>query len=170
MPKTKKKSKVKSEKQGKIYSDEDLVAYCGINCKDCRERGFRRSKLGQEFKKALEELPLDVFKQLMPGFEDIDKVMKFLDTFGNFTAMQTCCTCKDHPCGDPQCQIRTCVKKKGYRTCAECSDYQSCSKLDFLKPHHETLISDLDYIKENGFNNYSKEIVGKFKLQPISID
>ena len=103
-------------------------------------------------------------------YRTIDKVMKFLDTFGNFTAMQTCCTYKVHPCGDPNCQIRVCVKEKEYRTCAECSDYQTCSKLDFLKPHHKTLISDLDYIKENGFDKYSKEIVGKFQLPPISID
>ena len=74
------------------------------------------------------------------------------------------------PCGKPDCEIRICVKNKGLRTCAECIDYANCSKLDFLKPHHKTLISDLDLIKKKGIDHYVNEIVANFRLDPIIID
>jgi hypothetical protein len=33
-----------------------------------------------------------------------------------------------------------------------------------------TLLSDLDFIKANGFNQYADEIIAKYKLKPIIID
>ncbi len=157
-----------SEKQQPTFSNSDLVAFCGINCKDCQARSQRRVELAKSFKASLQELPLDLFKQIMPPFKNIDEVMAFLDFLPMLSGLQTCCTFAQQPCGDPNCGIRNCAKNKGYRTCAECSDYKSCTKLDFLKPHHKTLIADLDYIKEHGFDRYVAEVVSKFKLEPIS--
>jgi hypothetical protein len=96
--------------------------------------------------------------------------MDFLEFLPQLGQVQTCCTSEKNPCGNPTCEIRTCVRNKGFRTCAECTDYTTCSKLDFLKPHHETLISDLDLIKEKGLDYYVSEITAKFKLEPIVID
>jgi len=159
-------SKGASEKVVK-FSDSELVAYCGINCKDCKARSQRRVQLAKQFKASLQELPLDAFKQILPPFKNIDQVMEFLDFLPMMMGSQTCCTSTGQPCGDPGCGIRTCVKAKGYRTCAQCSDYKTCAKLDFLKPHHTTLISDLDYIKEQGFDQYVAEVIAKYKLEPL---
>ena len=150
------------------FSDNDLVGFCGINCKNCKARSQRRLELAKAFKASLQELPLDVFKQILPPFKNIDEVMAFLDFLPMLSGSQTCCTSVEQPCGDPNCAIRTCVKSKGYRTCAECRDYQVCSKLDFLKPHHTTLISDLNFIKEKGFDQYVAEVIAKYKLEPLS--
>lgn len=172
--KAKKPSKRKSppsltEPSKKEYSDEELVAYCGVNCKECKQFSNRRLKLAALLKESLEELPLDLFSELIPAFKDIKKVMEFLEFTTQMGGMQICCT-STTLCGDPMCVIRICVKEKGIRTCAECGDYRTCSKLDFLKPHHTTLLSDLDFIKDNGLETYVKEKIAQFKLRPLVID
>jgi hypothetical protein len=40
------------------FSDEELVAYCGINCRDCKARSKRRLEFTKLFKESLQELPL----------------------------------------------------------------------------------------------------------------
>jgi hypothetical protein len=165
-----KKPQKRSVKQKQaIYSDEEMVAFCGINCKGCRARSERKMQLAKLFKESLQELPLDFFKQTLPSFKNIDQVMEFLSFLPQLYGAQTCCISTKEPCGDPTCEIRICAKKSGYRTCAECTVYRTCSKLDFLKPRHATLLSDLDFIKKKGFDNYVEEIVAKYKLKPITI-
>ncbi len=159
-----------AKQKAPAFSDEALVAFCGINCKACKTRSERRLQLAKLFKEAMQELPLDVFKEFFPSFKNIDQVMEFLDSFTQTFGTQTCCTSTSEPCGNPACEIRICVKNNGYRTCAECTEYRTCSKLDFLKPHHVTLLSDLDFIKENGLDQYVDDIIAKYKLKPIIID
>lgn len=151
------------------YSDKELVAYCGINCKDCRTRSERRIELAKLFKQSLQELPLELFSKILPPYRNIKQVMDFLE-FLPQSGQQTCCTSEKIPCGNPSCEIRICAKNKRFRTCAECADYATCSKLDFLKPHHATLVSDLDLIKEKSLDQYVNERIAKFRLTPIVID
>jgi hypothetical protein len=155
-------------KQPKSHSDKELVAYCGINCKECKARAKRRGDLAALLKDTLQELPLELFREVFPPFKPIREVMAFLEFLPQMSAMQTCCTSKENPCGDPDCEIRICVKEKDVRTCAECGEYVTCAKLDFLKPGHKTLIADLDFIKEKGFDNYVKEVIRNYKIEPIS--
>lgn len=152
------------------FSNEELVAYCGINCKDYKARSKRRIELAKLFKESLQELPLELFSEILPPFKNITQVMDFLEFLPQMGQAQTCCTSEKMPCGNPDCEIRICVKNKSLRTCVECTNYPACSKLDFLKPHHETLISDLDLIKEEGLDYYVNEIVAKSKLEPIIIE
>ena len=152
------------------YTSEDLVAYCGINCKECRMINNQRVKLAIKFKESLDELPLEMFKKQIPQYKNVDEVLEFLTFFKLMGGSQTCCTDNKEPCGNPMCQIRICVKEKGIRTCAECKDYKTCSKLDFLKPTHKTLIEDLDIIKIKGLDYYIEEKVKKFELKPLIID
>jgi len=156
------------QEEQSTFSDDALVAFCGINCKDCKSRSQRRMHLARSFKASLQELPIDLFKEILPPFKNIDEVMAFLDFLPQLSVMQTCCSCAEKPCGSPDCEIRACAKSKRYRTCAECGNYEDCSKLDFLKPHHTTLISDLDLIKDRGFDQYVTEVVAKYKLEPLS--
>ncbi len=167
---TAKKAGKSSASQNISFSDEELVAFCGINCKDCRARSERRTKLAELFKASLQELPLELFRQVLPPFKNIDQVMEFLHFFPQLSGTQTCCTSAIEPCGNPSCEIRTCVRNKSYRTCAECEEFSTCTKLDFLKPHHASLLSDLDLIKKNGFDMYVNEVVANYKAKPVVID
>jgi len=166
----KKTLKKSSKKKTSVFSDEDLVAFCGINCKDCKARSERRLQLARLFKESLQELPLELFKEILPPFKKVDQVMEFIEFLSKLGATQTCCTSTKEPCGNPTCEIRICVKNKGYRTCAECTDYKTCLKLDFLKPHNSTLLSDLDFIRKNSFDRYVEQKVTKYKAKPIIID
>ncbi len=130
----------------------------------------RRLQLAKLFKESLQELPSDLFKEVLPAFKRVDQVMEFLEFLHQLGGMQTCCTSTREPCGNPACEIRACARSKGYRTCAECVEHKTCSKLDFLKPHHSTLLSDLDFIKKNGFDQYVDQIVAKYKAKPIIIN
>jgi hypothetical protein len=150
------------------YSDAELVGFCGINCKTCRAKGQQRQKLAGKLKESLQELPLDLFSQILPPFKNIKQVMEFLDFLPHMGG-QTCCTAETSPCGDPSCGIRNCVKKKGFKTCAECTGYPTCAKLDFLKPFHASLITDLGLIKEKGLDQYVDDVISKSKLDPITI-
>ena len=169
MPRKKANSQETPTNTAPDYTDAQLVAYCGINCKECKARSRRRVELGTRFKEALQELPLDIFSQILPPFKNIQVVMDFLEAFPQ-TGSQTCCTDEGMPCGNPACEIRACVKDQGFRTCAECTGYGTCSKLDFLKPHHPTLMSDLQLIEEKGLEHYTNEVVGKSQLKQIIID
>jgi len=164
-----KTGEMSAKQKASRFSDEELVAFCGINCKDCRTRSERRLQLAKLFKESLQELPLDLFKQILPPFKNVDHVIEFLEFFPQL-GTQTCCTSTKESCGNPACEIRMCVKNKGFRTCAECTEYGTCSKLDFLKPHHATLLSDLDFIKKNGFDQYVEEIIAKYEAKPIIIN
>ncbi len=167
----KKKITQGSRKQmASVFSDEALVAYCGINCKDCSARSQRRLQLAKMFRQSLQELPLNVFKEILPPFKNVDQVLEFLDFLPQLSGTQTCCTSAKQPCGNPACEIRTCTRIKGFRTCAECTDYETCAKLDFLKPHHTTLLLDLDFIKEKGFHQYVEEKIAKYKMKPIIVE
>ncbi len=100
------------------YTNAQLVAFCGINCKDCKARSQRRLQLGQRFKESLQELPLELFSHILPPYKNIKQVIEFLDSFPQMGA-QTCCKDAGSPCGNPMCEIRTCVNGKGFRTCAD---------------------------------------------------
>ncbi|OLS13578.1 MAG: hypothetical protein RBG13Loki_2799 [Promethearchaeota archaeon CR_4] len=150
------------------YSNTKLVAYCGLNCKNCKAKSQQRLQLATRLKENLQELPLELFSQILPPFKNIKQVMEFLEFLPQMGA-QTCCTAETSPCGNPNCEIRACVKEKGFRTCAECVGYPTCAKLNFLKPFHPNLITDLDFIKEKGFDHYVDEVISKFKLQQVTI-
>ncbi len=168
MPAKKSMKKVGAPKPAPGYTNAQLVAFCGINCKNCIAKSQQRVQLATRLKENLQELPLDLFSQIMPPFKNVKQVMEFLEFMPQMGG-QTCCTDAASPCGNPTCEIRTCVKSKGLRTCAECSDYKTCAKLDFLKPFHPTLIADLDSLKKKGFDQYVSDIISKYKLDPITI-
>ncbi|MBN1804191.1 MAG: DUF3795 domain-containing protein, partial [Sedimentisphaerales bacterium] len=52
---------------------------------------------------------------------------------------------------NPSCKIRLCCKKKNVTGCWECTEFESCNKLDFLKPiHQDEHLTNLRKIKKQG--------------------
>jgi hypothetical protein len=110
----KKTGRRSEKKKASLFSDEELVAFCGINCKDCKARSERRLQLAKLFKESLQELPLDLFKEILPPFKKVDQVIEFLEFLHQLGDTQTCCTSTKEHCGNPTCEIRICVRTKGY--------------------------------------------------------
>ena len=85
----KKTAKNSAKKKASLFSDEELVAFCGINCKDCKARSERRLQLAKLFKESLQELPLDIFKEILPPFKKVDQVMEFIEFLPQLGGIQT---------------------------------------------------------------------------------
>lgn len=57
--------------------------------------------------------------------------------------------------GNPACKVRGCCVKKGIDGCWECGDFESCGKLEFLKPIHEdACLKNLKKIKKAGVDGF----------------
>ena len=111
--------------------NEKRIAYCGLSCDTCIERfDVIRDRID-----ALDE----AFEVV--NMQDVSKVIPFLrfryrgyrKLIGFFR--EECPTCRDGG-GNPFCSIRKCARKKGYVTCAECPDQESCGKFRTLYRVH----------------------------------
>ena len=55
------------------------------------------------------------------------------------------------------CPITECVKGKSFEGCWECSEYEACGKLDFLKAFHgDAPLRNLGVIKTLGLRTWAK--------------
>ena len=54
--------------------------------------------------------------------------------------------CKTYFCSQ-QCQIRKCAISKGYNTCAECSEMESCEILKMITGHNDQAKNNLKNLK-----------------------
>jgi hypothetical protein len=62
--------------------------------------------------------------------------------------------CRDNG-GPPQCTIRSCARKRDYQGCWECTDFEICEKLNFLKSAHgDANIKNLKKIQKQGVDAF----------------
>ena len=68
--------------------------------------------------------------------------------------------------GDPNCAIRECSKQKGYAICAECTDIETCEKLQ----RYAWARDELRKIKAMGVNRWAEEMQKKVNAGYCSLD
>jgi len=111
---------------------DTLMAYCGLDCSTC----FGYTKTISESAKGLRRtMRTEKIKQVWPTIPflgDYDSFKKSLDALAGLR----CGGCRQGG-GNPFCKIRKCAQKRGYETCAECAEFESCEKLPFLEPGHK---------------------------------
>ena len=106
---------------------EKLIACCGLNCETCDAR-IATVQNSDELRK-----------------ETAEKWKKAFNA--EITAESINCTgcrmegVKFSYCG--QCQIRDCVKAKGYETCGDCSEMATCEIVAFVHKHAPDAIENL---------------------------
>jgi len=134
-----------------------LVGYCGLFCNAC---GIRQGKIETAVNNLRNILATYGFDKIMPElsrwepsfkkYKEFDQVMDGLvKMFGD------CPGCLQGG-GDPNCKVRSCVEQKGYRTCAECSETETCEKLaPYLKGYG--LTAALQSIRKKGIQSYAEE-------------
>jgi len=109
-----------------------LIAYCGLDCSQC----FGYTKTISEAAKGLRRaMRAEKIKQVWPSIPflgDYDSFKKTLDALAGFR----CKGCREGG-GPPWCKIRACCCKRGYDSCAQCHEFESCEKLAFLQPGHK---------------------------------
>ena len=108
----------------------NLVGHCGLHCNAC---GIRQGKI----KKAVNDLHKIIaaygFDKAMPKLANWEPSFKHYNEFsqvmnGLVKMFGYCPGCLQGG-GDPNCKVRSCAKQKGYRTCAECDESETCEPL-----------------------------------------
>ena len=85
-----------------------------------------------------------------PYFAVFKDYKKCYDVLGAIVKMRCKRACRGGG-GPPFCKMRKCCQKKVYEGCWECDDFESCSRLDFLKPiHGDAHINNMKRIRKNG--------------------
>jgi hypothetical protein len=133
--------------------DENLIAYCGLYCKDCHGYNGRIPDLARDLRKELRESKYDKFAAFIStysfgkDYKNYDECYKVLGAMVKFRCRKGC----KNGGGPPFCNIRKCAQKKELDGCWECTDLETCKKLDFLRPvHGDAHIKNLHKIKKNG--------------------
>lgn len=81
------------------------------------------------------------------AFENYDKCYEVLGTMVKFRCHKGCRSGG----GSPYCKIRLCCQKKELTGCWDCAEFETCTKLDFLKNvHDDGHMKNLRAIKKKG--------------------
>jgi hypothetical protein len=134
-----------------------LIAYCGLYCGDCFGYTGRRADLVRDLREKLRKTMFERTAELISLFS-------FFDLFKNYkhcyevlrTIVSLHCTkaCKGGS-GPPSCKIRECCRKKGIEGCWQCDAFETCEKLDFLKPFHgDAHLKNLRILKKQGVEKF----------------
>jgi len=134
-----------------MSEDKDLIAYCGLYCGECINHKGEIADLARDLRKKLREAKFDrVSRGLSKYFKEFNKYQECYEVLGAMVRLRCKNACRSGG-GPPFCKIRKCCQKKGYEGCWECEEFETCKKLDFLKPiHGDAHIKNLRKIKKQG--------------------
>jgi len=137
--------------------EKDLTAYCGLYCGDCIRYQSKSSDLANDLLKELKRQQFSEYAKVkrihIKEFEYFNLLISSLKAISDLKC--------EIPCrlgGDgcvSSCEIVRCIKEKSYEGCWECSEFEFCNKLDFLKPFHgDGPLKNLRRIKELGIESW----------------
>jgi len=139
-----------------------LVGYCGLHCNAC---GIRQGKIKDAVNNLRDIIGVYGFDKMMlelarwePSFQHYDEFNQVMD--GLVKMFGDCPGCLEGG-GDPNCKVRSCAKQKGYRTCAECDEVETCENLAPYREGYKGLITALQSIRQNGIGKYVEEMQKK---------
>ena len=122
-----------------MTEEKDLIAYCGIYCGDCYRNKGKIADLARDLRKELRQEKFDQTAETMSqisffaAFKNYPQCYELLGEMVKFRCKRTC----RGGGGPPVCKIRECSRKKGIDGCWQCDEFETCKKLDFLKPFHQ---------------------------------
>jgi len=126
------------------------VAYCGLYCGLCAQRG-RIPQQAHQLQQTLREEGFDDFYQYVPEMKEaFPPFWQFLQKLAEFD-----CTCRTSG-GPPDCKIRQCAKQKSIEVCTQCKEYP-CTLIQALAEHYPTIIQDGKRLQKIGLEKWVKE-------------
>jgi len=133
----------------------DLIAYCGLYCGDCPAYTQSLADLAMKLRKELRRSKCDKAAPALakiPAFSSFKHYQKFDGLLETMMKMKC-----EKPCraggGYVRCQIRRCVKNKGFEGCWQCGDFTTCKTLKLLEVFGDvdkTYLKNLRRIKKIG--------------------
>ena len=138
-------------------TDDDLTGYCGLYCGDCIRYRSRASELATDLLKEFQKTRFSEYARVkqtqISDFEYYEHMVSLLAHVSRLRCEVPCRLGGDGCMAS--CQIIECVKGKSFDGCWECSEYETCTKMDFLKPFHGgTPAHNLGKIKEFGIGDW----------------
>ena len=133
------------------------VAYCGLYCAECPNHTGIIVDIARDLRKELRTYRFDKTAELLSQysfFKQYEKYRDCYDVFGAMVKMRCGKTCRKRS-GNPSCKIRLCCKKKKLDGCWDCSEFNLCNKLDFLKTNHGCAhIKNIEIISKKGIDEF----------------
>jgi len=135
--------------------DKDLITYCGLYCGDCIMYKGEIADLARDLRKKLRGGKLDqFFKGMSNFFKEFENYEQCYEVLGGMVKLRCKKTCREGG-GPPFCKMRICCQKKNIQGCWECQEFETCKKLDFLKPIHEDAhLKNLRKLKKQGIDKF----------------
>ncbi|MFC1968250.1 DUF3795 domain-containing protein [Chloroflexota bacterium] len=140
-----------------MIGDKDLIAYCGLYCGDCFNYKGQIADLARDLRKKLREAKFDRASQgLSKHFKDFKNFQQCYGVLGAMVRLRCKRICHNGG-GNPSCKVRICCQKKNLPGCWECDGFETCNKLDFLKPiHGDANLKNLRRLKKQGVDSFLK--------------
>jgi hypothetical protein len=142
-----------------MVENKDLIGYCGLYCGDCFSYKGEIADLARDLRKKLREEKFNRLSQewAKVGFfkelKNYRECYEVLDALVKFRCKKTC----RGGGGPPFCEVRKCCQAKGIQGCWECDEFETCDKLDFLKPiHKDAHLKNLRKIMKKGVDEFLK--------------
>ena len=134
-------------------TERDLTCYCGLYCGDCIRYESKASELAAGLLKEFEATQFGEYARVktsqIPDFRYYETLINLLTHVARLRCEVPCRLGGDGCEG--ACPIVACVKDKSFDGCWECSEYESCEKLECLKSFHgDTPLYNLRMIKKFG--------------------
>ncbi len=140
-----------------MQDSKDLIAYCGLYCGDCYRYKGKLADLARDLRKELRAEKFDRTAEKMSAssfFAAFKNYPQAYEVLGQIVKLRCKRACRDGG-GIPVCKIRDCCRKKGIDGCWLCDEFETCKKLDFLKPYHEDAhLKDLRILKKSGVDSF----------------
>jgi hypothetical protein len=140
-----------------MLDDRNLVAYCGLYCGDCYRYKGKIADLARDLRKELRQEKFDNTAGKMSEnafFAVFKNYSQCYEVLGEIVKLRCKRTCQGGG-GPPVCKIRECCRKKNIEGCWQCDDFETCQKLDFLKPYHkDAYIKNLKILKKAGIDSF----------------
>jgi hypothetical protein len=136
---------------------KDLIAYCGLYCGDCYRYKGRLADMARDLRKELRAEKFDVTAAKMAEnafFKAFRNYPECYEVMGEIVKLRCKRACRGGG-GPPVCKIRECCQKNSIDGCWECDEFETCKKLDFLKPYHDDAhLKNLRQLRKSGVGSF----------------
>ena len=134
---------------------KDLIGYCGLYCGDCLNYKGEIADMARDLRKKLREAKFNQVAQgLSKFFKDFQNYEQCYAVLGAMVRLRCKRACRGGG-GNPACKMRICCRKKNITGCWECDEFETCTKLDFLKAiHADAHLKNLKAIKKSGADSF----------------